>query len=146
MTEEKSNGKGKKILIVEDDSTMRRALSIILDGEGYATEECGDGRSAVERLARIRFDLVVTDLFVPGPDGLEIFERFSGALPVLILTGFLRSPRAEEARKRAGRAFLEKPFSPRVFKERVAEILAAGSEGLIEPGKKKSKHKGEKNG
>ena len=133
-------------MIVEDDTTMRRALSILLNGEGYTTEECGDGRRAVERLARVKFDLVVTDLFVPGPDGLEIFSRFSEALPVLVLTGFLRSPRAEEARRRAGRAFLEKPFSPQVFKERVAEILAAGLEKSTESGKKKSKKKGEKNG
>lgn len=126
MTGEKVDEKKTRILIVEDDKTMRRAMSILLEGEGYATRECGGGRQAVDLLDGNGFDLVVTDLFLPEPDGLEIFERFSKVVPVLILTGFARSPRGALARKRAGRAFLEKPFLPDVFKNRVAEILTAG--------------------
>jgi len=105
---------------------MRRALSLILKAEKYDTVTTGSGPRATRLLERGRYDLLLTDLFVPAPDGLDLFNRWSGELPVLILTGFAQSPRGMLARGAAGDAFLEKPFSAQTLRETVAVLLTRG--------------------
>ena len=113
---------------MEDDRTMRRALSLILKAADYDTVRCGSGRRATTLLERGRYDLLLTDLFIPAPDGLDLFKRWSGELPVLILTGYLQSPRAVLARNTAGDAFMEKPFSAQTLRETVAALLNRGAD------------------
>ena len=119
-SEDKSS---KKILIIDDDPTMRKALKLLLTSAMCDLTEAQNGRQAMEKISRENFDLIITDLFLDGITGLEIFERFNKQIPVLIITGFGGSPLARSARQQAGMAYLEKPFQPEALKEKVAFLL-----------------------
>ena len=82
---------GGSILVVDDEPSSRELVDIILNEDGYTTEAVPGGREALERLAARRFDIVVTDLQMPGMDGLELTQAIRERHPlceVLILTAF----------------------------------------------------------
>jgi len=113
----------KKILVVDDDPTMRKALKLLLTSAKYDLTETQNGKQAMEKISCENFDLIITDLFLDGITGLEIFERFNEQIPVLIMTGFGGSPLARRARQQAGMAYIEKPFQPEALKEKIAFLL-----------------------
>jgi DNA-binding NtrC family response regulator len=85
------------ILVVDDEPSSRELLEIILEEAGHQTETCSGGREALEWLAHHRFDLVVSDLQMPGMDGLELTQAIRERHPlveVLILTAFGSQERA----------------------------------------------------
>jgi DNA-binding response OmpR family regulator len=78
-----------RILIVEDEERLARRLARVLDGEGYAAETVGDGRSALARALAEPFDLLVVDWMLPDLDGFLIVRRLRAAemsVPILMLT------------------------------------------------------------
>jgi DNA-binding response OmpR family regulator len=78
-----------RILIVEDEQRLARRLAQILDGEGYAAETVGDGRSALARALAEPFDLLIVDWMLPDVDGVQVVRRLRSAeisLPILMLT------------------------------------------------------------
>ncbi len=83
--------KGLRILVVDDDLGLCRSMSEILEREGCVVETAGDGREALERLEQSRFDLVLSDVVMPGMDGYDLYraihQRYEG-LPVLMMTAF----------------------------------------------------------
>jgi two-component system, OmpR family, response regulator MprA len=77
------------ILVVDDDSGLRKALRRVLVSHGFAVEVAEDGDEALSRLRARPFDAVVLDVMMPGPDGVEVCERLRAErrqLPVLMLT------------------------------------------------------------
>lgn len=77
------------ILVVDDDTRLRRALKRVLVANGFAVEVAEDGSEALARLRTGSYDAVVLDLMMPGSDGIEVCERLRAAgdqLPVLMLT------------------------------------------------------------
>ena len=70
----------KRILVVDDDRTTLRMIRLQLEGAGYEVETARDGASALARLARERFDLVLLDVWMPGMDGWRC-SRGSGGRP-----------------------------------------------------------------
>jgi DNA-binding response OmpR family regulator len=113
-----------RILIIEDDSTMRQAIKLLLAPEGYAFDEAADGREAREKLKSGRYELVICDLFLPDTIGLDIFHRCRESHPTLVITGFGDSDTARRAKSEAGALYLEKPFTAAMLKGKVA--LASG--------------------
>src|SRR4028118_1329018 len=78
-----------RILIVEDEERLARRLAQVLDGEGYAAETVGDGRSALTRALAEPFDLLIVDWMLPDVDGVQVVRRLrSGeiSVPILMLT------------------------------------------------------------
>ena len=102
---------------------MRRGISLILKNLEYVVCEAENGEQAAKLLAEMEFDLVITDLFLNGRTGLDIFHEFKDRLPVLIITGFSEAPLAEKTRQAAGSAYLEKPFTPHELKEKLDRLL-----------------------
>lgn len=102
---------------------MRKAFSLLLKGKGRRVVEAKSGYEAEKLLKSRTFDLVITDLFL-GDDisGLDIYQKHHMRMPVLIVTGFGESVLAEEARRVAGRYYLEKPFSMENFSALVTEM------------------------
>ena len=103
-----------KILIVEDDADLRRALSHRLKASGYEVVLAADGLTAVSTARAARPDVVLLDIGLPGGNGLSVLQRYSDCAaliftPVVVLTG--RDPRAveDEVRKYAVAGFLTKP-------------------------------------
>lgn len=101
-----------RILIVEDRDSLRRMLDRALAGEGYDVVTLGDGDAARTRVREESFDLVLTDLRLPGASGLEVLAACREAqpeTPVVVLTGYGTVGAAVEAMKLGALDFLEKP-------------------------------------
>ncbi len=102
------------ILIVEDEAKMRRLLELNLADDGFATLSAGDAETGVKLLRENSVDLVVTDLKLPGMNGLEFLQtikRQNAALPVVVMTAFGTVETAVEAMKAGASDYVLKPFS-----------------------------------
>ena len=101
------------ILIIEDDATFRSLLVAILEGEGYDIVEEKDGKQALQTLRRRSFDLVLSDLRLPGMEGLDLFRQAKAegiAPPFVLLTAFGTVEEAVSALKEGVTDFLTKPL------------------------------------
>jgi len=119
---------GKKILVVDDEASVRKLVSSYLEREGFQIIEAADGATALNLVRRERPDLVVLDLMLPEIDGLEVCRiiRSESGVFVLMLTA-----KADETDKLVGLGlgaddYLTKPFSPRELVARVKAILRRG--------------------
>ncbi len=102
------------ILIVEDEAKMRRLLELNLGEDGFTTLSGGDAESGLKLLRENTVDLVVTDLKLPGMNGLEFLQaikRQNAALPVVVMTAFGTVETAVEAMKAGASDYVLKPFS-----------------------------------
>ena len=112
--------KGALVLIVDDDADLRRLLDMRLSAAGYRVATAASGEEALSRLAVERPRAVITDLRMPGIDGLQLFERIHAAdpaLPVIMLTAHGSIPDAVAATQSGVYGYLTKPFE-------AAELLA----------------------
>jgi DNA-binding response OmpR family regulator len=115
----------RRILVVEDERTIAESVAARLRAEGFQVELAGDGPSAVAAAHRIRPDLVVLDVMLPGFDGLEVCRRIQAERPVAVL---MLTARDDETDLLVGLAagaddYLTKPFSPRELAARVHALL-----------------------
>jgi len=104
-----------RILIVDDEANARAALSEILREEGYETETAADGFKALGKLGSFAPDLVLTDLKMPGLDGIGLLEEARGASPstvVVVMTAFGTIDSAIQAIKLGAENYLTKPLEP----------------------------------
>ena len=121
----------KRILVVEDDSAIRRGLVDALQFAGYEVLEAANGTNGLKLAQRASFDLLLLDLILPGPSGFEILETVHGqrpTLPVIILTA-----RGEESDRVKGLRlgaddYIVKPFSVRELLARVEAVLRRSPE------------------
>jgi DNA-binding NtrC family response regulator len=103
----------KHLLLVEDEAPLRAAIAAQLTDRGYEVQEVGSGEDAVARLAEFAFDVIITDLRLPGMDGSEVVEAAVGRYPdiiAIVVTGFGTVKDAVEAIKRGAWDFVSKPF------------------------------------
>lgn len=117
---------GAHILVVEDDESMRDACAEVLRREGHEISEAASGGAAMELLGRRVFDLVILDVRMPGPSGIEVLSWLkaeSPATPAIIITGFATVDLAVEAMKTGATDFLAKPFTPDVLRHTVERSL-----------------------
>jgi two-component system, NtrC family, response regulator AtoC len=102
------------ILIVEDEAKMRRLLELNLGEDGFSTLSAGDAEVGLKLLRDNTVDLVVTDLKLPGMNGLEFLQtvkRQNAALPVVVMTAFGSVETAVDAMKAGAADYVLKPFS-----------------------------------
>lgn len=121
-------GTRPRILVVDDEAVIRDLLSKTLALAEYDVDLAPDGRHALERLRIIPYDLVITDLKMPGIDGLSVIRearRLKADIPVIIITGFSSEASAIEAVNLGVSGYLTKPF-------RVPRVLAAAAKALGE--------------
>src|SRR5438477_3631195 len=102
-----------KILIIDDEPSIRTTLAGILEDEGHKTVLCESGEEAITHFARDEFDLAILDLWLPGIDGLSVLERLhgAGAPPVIVISGHGNIDTAVRATRLGAYDFLEKPLS-----------------------------------
>ncbi len=124
------------VLVVEDEPEIADALRQYLEKDGYTVAVAGDGQRALAEFARLRPDLVLLDLMLPGLDGWEVTRRIrqQGVTPIIMLTA-----RSAEVDKLVGLElgaddYITKPFSPREVVARVRAVLrrARGGEPAAE--------------
>lgn len=115
----KVNQTSPRVLIVDDASGMRTYLRTILTSAGYDCHEARDGGEAFDLLLTTRFDLVITDLEMPGMDGFQLLSAISllplsrGRPPVVVLSALLDETMAERRPElRCAAVLLAKPVQP----------------------------------
>jgi CheY-like chemotaxis protein len=108
----------KKILIVDDESSLRTLLKAVLDSEpGYELQEASNGDEALELITQSKPDLIILDVMMPGQSGFEVCEKIKRNnqlkdIIVLILTAKGQKTDQEWASSVGADCFLSKPFSP----------------------------------
>ena len=101
------------ILVVDDDPELLRVLDRTLRGAGYAVRTASDAENGLQRVRESAPQLVVTDLMLPGMDGIELLREVKALAPsaeVLLITAHATLERAVEAMRQGAHDFLEKPF------------------------------------
>lgn len=122
----------KRVLIVDDDKSVREALCKVLREEGFEPCLAADGLEALEKRDRLRFGLILLDLGLPGLTGWEIYERIlrdDPALPVIIVTG--QASQLGTAAAAGVGALMEKPLDiPRLLRT-IRRLLAEPAEARL---------------
>lgn len=116
----------ERILIVDDDEKMRDGLGEVLEEEGYLTVTAGSGDEALKKLSEMNFDLVITDLIMPGIDGMEVLRRVKSQRPktrVIMITAYATIDNAVEAMKQGASDYLVKPFDVGDVVVKVKKVL-----------------------
>jgi PAS domain S-box-containing protein len=116
------------VLVVEDEDAVRRLASLVLRRAGYRVLEAADPKEAEALVATERepFDLLISDVVMPGSSGPVLFERLAArqpALRVLFMSGYTDDAVIRQGRLQAGAAFLQKPFTGEVLLRKVREVL-----------------------
>jgi nitrogen regulation protein NR(I) len=102
-----------RVLLIEDDTGIRDTLRRVLEGEGYEVETEKRGDQGLSRAAAVRFNVVITDLRLPGLGGLELVRELRSAqprLPIILITAFGTTETAIEAMKSGAFDYVLKPF------------------------------------
>lgn len=125
-----------EVLIIDDDETILEVLSELFRVEGYLAETCADSAEAIGRLQVKRFDVVVTDLNLPGSPGTVIVREALAANPstvIIVITGAASISSAVQCMKLGAYDFLPKPFELADLLHVVEDGLSAESPGRIAP-------------
>ena len=99
-----------KILIIDDERAIRNSLKDILELEGYTVAVAEDGVQGIQAAEKQPFDLIYTDIKMPGIDGIEVLEKLHGTCPIVMISGHGTIETAVEAIKKGAFDFIEKPF------------------------------------
>lgn len=117
-----------RVLLVDDDRSLLRLLSMRLTAAGYGVLAVESGEQALAQQPLYRPDLVITDLRMDGMDGMTLFNRLHARdpdLPVLILTAHGTIPDAFDAAGRGVFSYLTKPFNSKVLLEHMQRAIQA---------------------
>jgi CheY-like chemotaxis protein len=107
-----ASGQRPRVLVVDDDLTIRATFADILGGEGYEVTAAPDGREAMRLAAGQRFDAILLDLFMPGMDGLTVLPLLRDLAPrtgIVIVSAYIEPDRVAEALRLGAAAVLAKP-------------------------------------
>ena len=103
-----------KILVVDDDPVVRELMAEAVRLGGYRVDDCGDGIEALEKNSAAVYDLIVTDMRLPGLDGLSLIRELKAAksdTDVIVITGYGSIENAVECMKAGATDYLIKPFT-----------------------------------
>src|SRR6218665_1990802 len=125
------------ILVVDDDADMLRLLSMRLTAAGYRVTAVGSAEAALNQLDIEQPQLVLSDVQLPGRDGLALFDLVRArhpALPVILLTAHGTIPDAVEATARGVFTYLTKPFDGKALLDKIAQALELAAPAQPHPG------------
>src|SRR5688572_14501665 len=123
-----------KILVADDEQNLRRVLTALLRREGHDVVQAANGVEAIDRLAEV--DLVITDLRMPGADGMEVLRTASAKhphLPVIMITAYGSVGQAVEAIKAGAFDYIEKPFEQDSIRTIVEKAIGQAAANRMAP-------------
>ncbi len=126
LVEEVMDGESSFILVVDDEEIMRSFLHDVLAGEGYQVHVAHTGEEAVNKASRKKYDLVITDIKMPGIDGMGVLSQVKELSPtteVVVMTGYASLESAVESMKRGAADYITKPFNIDQIRIVVAKTL-----------------------
>ena len=116
-----------KILVLDDEPVVGERLKASLERVGFAVDALSTSQEAVARLKEYHYDILVTDLKMSGPNGMDVLRAAVAALPkikTVVITGFATKDMAEEAARSGAVAFIAKPFKMSQLKELLLQLVA----------------------
>ncbi len=118
----------KSVLVVDDAASIRATVSIALKGAGYEVIEAVDGNDALAKLSGTRVNLVISDVNMPGMDGITLLKRLrEGAatkfLPVIMLTTEGSDDKKAQGKEAGAKAWIIKPFDPNKLLDAVSKLI-----------------------
>lgn len=116
----------ERILIIDDEGNLRGILKKILGKEGYRVETAENGEEGLLKLKERRFDLLITDLRMPGRGGaamLSQVETLDPAVKVIVLTGYPLDPFTQKRVSEGSYLLVEKPFENAFLLEKIKQLL-----------------------
>lgn len=124
-----------RVLVVDDDPSIRAVIAFVLGDEGYQVEEAGDGQSALDLIDQRHPDIILLDMRMPGMDGWEFVQhyrrRHDHEAPIIVFTA------AHDAAQRGAdvqaESYIAKPFDLEDLVERVAAMLAVRNADASSP-------------
>lgn len=124
-----------RVLIIEDDEAMRSLLKDFFVEEGFDTDSVSNGRDALRVLIKKIFDLVVTDIRMPGLTGLDILPRIREIHPdvgIVVITAFGTEEVRRKALERGANAYLEKPIHFQELRDLIHDVILAARQKMGE--------------
>jgi CheY-like chemotaxis protein len=123
----------KRILVIDDDPLVRRTLQLLLNQAGYTVDAAANGMQGLEKLPQGHFDLVMTDVRMPGMDGFSVLRAIREYCEAehrppfaeVVLTGFNDVHALESAESLGIKHFILKPFDTDELLDEVQRLLAS---------------------
>jgi len=116
-----------RIMIIEDDEEMRSLLKDFLEEEGLETDSVNNGADALGKLSKDHFDLVLTDIRMPGLTGLDILpriRRLKPKTPIIVMTAYGSDDVRRRSLERGATAYLEKPILLTQLRTLIREMVS----------------------
>ncbi|MBN2424823.1 MAG: response regulator [Calditrichaceae bacterium] len=118
----------KRLLIVDDEETLTFSLyqSFILSQQDYEVVTANSGEEALKKSRDLPFDLIITDIWMPGINGFDLIRQVKQEQPqteFVVMTAYGSSDNRERAIKEGARSYIEKPFEMKEMKKLVMDIL-----------------------
>ena len=127
----------KKILVIDDEGLVTASLKQLLKKSGYDVDVAHNGNAAMEKIRESDFDLIISDIRMPGINGVEVVKQIrrylqqagKPAVPEVLITGYANKENLEEAQRLKVADYIYKPFNIKEFLEIVKKNLDQGSHG-----------------
>jgi len=117
--------KKTRVLVLDDEPIVGERLKASLENAGFSVDTFASSQSALDSLRREHYDMLVTDLKMSGPDGLDVLREAKSTNPeikAVVITGFATTDTAREALSSGAVSFLAKPFKMSKLKEILLEL------------------------
>ncbi|MBK6978474.1 MAG: response regulator transcription factor [Cytophagaceae bacterium] len=120
-----------KVLIAEDNELLRKSLTYFLSSKGFEITEFDNGSDAIESLSKHSFELIITDINLPGASGMEITQfvrkTLQSDIPIIVFTASNIEEIELESFDMGANEFIPKPISPSVLLVRINKLLKTSS-------------------
>jgi DNA-binding NtrC family response regulator len=116
----------RRVLVVDDDAVVGHSINRVLTEQGFEVQEAMSGSDALAELDHQHYDMVFTDIRMPGMDGLDMTARVKSShpeVPVLVITGYGTEANEKRASDLGVAGFLRKPLSPQTIVENAERVL-----------------------
>lgn len=128
-----------QVLVIDDDAVVGRSFDRVLSDKGYEVSTALSGEEALETLENSKFDVVFTDIKMPGMDGLEVTERIkarSPLTPVVVITGYGTQDNEIKASGLGASGFVRKPLTPEMIENitlKAVNDAESANDAVIQP-------------
>jgi CheY-like chemotaxis protein len=115
-----------QVLVIDDDAVVGRSFDRVLSGKGYEVSTALSGEEALQTIENTEFDVVFTDIKMPGMDGLEVAERIKAKCPwtpVVVITGYGTADNEARASVLGVSGFVRKPLTPEIIESITLKAL-----------------------
>jgi CheY-like chemotaxis protein len=125
----------RKVLVVDDDAVVGKSFNRVLSSKGYVVTTAQNAHEALKQIREQEFDVVFTDIKMPGMDGVELAKRVKSSrpwTPVVIITGFGTTENESRAKAAGVSDFMRKPLSPEMIEASAAKAMSVPALSVVQ--------------